>query len=118
MKLVAVDTPQVDHPLATSLGLQRNGPQMKRLPKAYRELRPGAIHRPISPNGIRRIACCSSAGIPTIENVGGEVDALIGKRCTFHAYPWNWPEGDACGVRFVALLDPAGSYRLEPGTAS
>ena len=32
---VAVDTPQVDHPLATSLGLQRNGPQMKRLPKAY-----------------------------------------------------------------------------------
>ena len=44
-----------------------------------------------------------SAGIPTIENVGGEVDALIGKRCTFHAYPWNWPEGDACGVRFVAL---------------
>ena len=35
VKLVAVDTPQVDHPLATSLGLQRNGPQMKRLPKAY-----------------------------------------------------------------------------------
>ena len=34
------------------------------------------------------------------------------------SYPWNWPEGDACGVRFVALLDPAGNYRLEAGTVS
>ena len=42
----------------------------------------------------------------------------LGKRCTFQAYPWNWPEGDACLVRFVAMLDPAGAYRLEAGDAA
>jgi kynurenine formamidase len=117
VKLVAVDTPQVDHPLATSLGLQRNGPQMKRLPKAY-QTATGRDPKTDFPEWNPAHRVLLSAGIPTIENVGGEVDALIGKRCTFHAYPWNWPEGDACGVRFVALLDHAGSYRLEPGTAS
>ena len=34
-KLVAVDTPQVDHPLATSLGPHRGGPTMKRLAGEY-----------------------------------------------------------------------------------
>ena len=34
---VGVDTAAVDHPLATSLGAHRNGPLMKRLPKAYEQ---------------------------------------------------------------------------------
>jgi kynurenine formamidase len=117
VKLVAVDTPQVDHPLATSLGLHRNGPQMKRLPKAY-QTATGRDPRTDFPEWNPAHRVLLQAGIPTIENVGGEVDALSGKRCTFQAYPWNWPEGDACGVRFVAILDPSGAYRLEPGTAA
>ncbi len=117
VKLVAVDTPQVDHPLATSLGPQRNGPQMKRLPKAY-ETATGRDAKADFPEWNPAHRALLAAGIPTIENVGGEVEALLGKRCTFQAYPWNWPEGDACGVRFVALLDPAGSYRLEAGGAA
>jgi kynurenine formamidase len=116
-KLVAFDTPQVDHPLATSLGLQRNGPQMKRLPKAY-QMATGRDPKSDFAEWNPAHRALLRAGVPTIENVGGEVDALIGKRCTFQAYPWNWPEGDACGVRFVALLDPAGTYRLEAGGAS
>lgn len=117
IKLVAIDTPQVDHPLATSLGLQRNGPQMRRLPKSY-QTATGRDPEADFPewNPAHRILL--GAGIPTIENVGGEVDALGGKRCTFQAYPWNWPEGDACGVRLVAILDPAGAYRLESGAAA
>ena len=58
VKLVAVDTPQVDHPLATSLGLQRNGPQMKRLPKAYQSRDRPRSEGGFSRNGIRRIARC------------------------------------------------------------
>jgi kynurenine formamidase len=117
VKLVAIDTPQVDHPLATSLGLQRNGPQMRRLSKAYHSAT-GRDPKTDFPawNPAHRVLL--TAGIPTIENVGGEIDALVGKRCTFQAYPWNWPEGDACVIRFVAILDPAGAYRLEPGTAA
>jgi kynurenine formamidase len=116
VKLVAIDTPQVDHPLATSLGLQRNGPQMRRLPKAYHS-ETGRDPRTDFPEWNPAHRALLAAGVPTIENVGGEVDALIGKRCTFQAYPWNWPEGDACLIRFVAILDPAGTYRLDPGTA-
>jgi kynurenine formamidase len=117
VKLVAVDTPQVDHPLATSLGFHRNGPQMKRLPKAYQSAT-GRDPNADFPewNAAHRVLL--GAGIPTIENVGAEVDALVGKRCTLQAFPWNWPEGDACGVRLVALLEPTGTYRLERGIAS
>ena len=114
--LVAVDTPQIDHPLATSLGPHRNGPQMKRLAKDYeRETgRPALADFP-EWNPAHRILL--GAGIPTVENAGGDVDDLLGKRCTFHAYPWYWHEGDACPIRFVALLDPEGSYRLAAGDA-
>jgi len=117
VKLLAVDTPQVDHPLATSLGLQRNGPQMKRLPEAY-QTATGRDPKIDFPDWNPAHRALLRAGVPTIENVGGEIDALAGKRCTFQAYPWNWPEGDACGVRFVAIFDPAGTYRLEAGATS
>ena len=56
-----------------------------------------------------------AAGIPTIENVGGDLDDVTGKRCTFQGFPWKWHEGDACVIRLVAMLDPSGDYRLEPG---
>ncbi|MEE2746827.1 MAG: cyclase family protein, partial [Pseudomonadota bacterium] len=35
VKMVAVDTPQVDHPLATSLGPHRGGPLMNRVVEKY-----------------------------------------------------------------------------------
>ena len=113
VKLVAVDTPQIDHPLATSLGKHRNGPQMKRLPGEYEAVtgRSASADFPAWNPAHRALL---AAGIPTIENAGGDLDALVGKRCTFQAYPWYWLEGDACPIRFVAFLDPAGTYRLEP----
>ena len=51
-------------------------------------------------------------GIPGLENIGGDLDAVTGKRCTFAAFPWRWTEGDGCGVRVVAIVDPDGSYRI------
>ena len=59
----------------------------------------------------------SVADIPTIENVGGDVDLLLGKRVTIQSFPWRWPEGDACPVRLVALRDNRGDYRIETGEA-
>jgi kynurenine formamidase len=117
VKLVAVDTPQIDHPLATSLGNHRNGPQMKRLPRMYQDAtgRSAAEDFP-EWNAAHKVLL--AAGIPTIENVGGDVAELTGKRALFHAFPWNWLTGDACPVRFVALLDPDGGYRIETGAAS
>jgi kynurenine formamidase len=115
--LVAVDTPQVDHPLATSLGPHRNGPQMKRIAGEY-ESQTGRSALADFPDWNPAHRALLEAGIPTVENVGGDVDDLVGKRCTFQAYPWYWHEGDACPIRLVAILDPAGGYRLESGMAN
>ena len=56
-----------------------------------------------------------TAGIPGIENIGGDVDKVTGKRCTFMCYPWRWPGGDGCGVRVVAIIDPEQTFRIESG---
>ena len=54
-------------------------------------------------------------GIPGIENVGGELDAVTGKRCTFMIFPWRFVHGEGCSVRVVAVTDPSDEYRLATG---
>ena len=56
-----------------------------------------------------------SNGILGIENVGGDLDAVTGKRVTFAAFPWRWKKGDGCIVRLVAITDPTGKFRIETG---
>ncbi|GAA6185261.1 MULTISPECIES: cyclase family protein [Alteromonadaceae] len=115
IKMLGVDTPQVDHPLATSLGLHRNGPTMKRLAPEY-EAETGRSASEDFPDWIPAHKLLLQNGIPTIENVGGDLDSVTGKRTTFHAMPWRWNEGDACVIRLMAISDPNGQYRIEPGT--
>ena len=55
------------------------------------------------------------ANIPTIEQVGGDVDDLRGKRATMMATPWRSEHGEACPVRFVAMTDPSGNCRIDAG---
>jgi kynurenine formamidase len=114
VKLVGVDTASVDHPMATSLGRHRNGPIVKALPKRYEE-RTGRKPEDDFPDWNPAHRAILGAGIPTIENVGGNLDEVTGKRCTFQAVPLYWPAGDASIVRLVAMLDPSGEYRLESG---
>jgi kynurenine formamidase len=114
VKLLAVDTQQVDHPLATSLGPHRGGPLMRRLADEYRAatgLDPKKEHG----EWYAAHKTLLSAGIPTIEQVGGDVDLLKGKRATFAATPWKFAHGDACQVRFVAMIDPTGELRIDSG---
>ena len=115
-KMVAVDTPQIDHPLATSLGPHRGGPTMRRLAGEYRE---ATGLDPEKEHGEWNVAhkTLLGAGIPTIEQVGGDVDLLLGKRATFVAAPWKLQKGDACPVRFVAMVDPTGQCRVDSGDA-
>ena len=116
VKLVGMDTACVDHPLATSLGPHRNGPQIKYLLPEYKEATGReAIEDFPEWNAAHRTLL--AAGIPTVENVGGDLNELNGKRCTFQGFPWKWPEGDACVIRLVAMLDRSGKLRLERGAA-
>ena len=114
VRLFGIDTAAVDHPLATSLGAHRNGPLLRRLPKYYLDQtgRDPKIDFP-EWNPAHRVLL--AAGIPTIENVGGALDDVTGLRCTFHAYPWKFRDGDACIVRFTAIFDPSGRYRIASG---
>jgi kynurenine formamidase len=114
VKLVGVDTASVDHPMATSLGQHRGGPIVKALPKRYAE-RFGRQPSEDFPDWFPAHRALLGAGIPTIENVGGNLDHVTGRRATFQATPWFWPDGDACVVRLVAIFDPSRSYRLEGG---
>ena len=56
-----------------------------------------------------------AAGVPTIENVGGEFDLVTGRLCTFMSFPWRWHEGEGCVVRVVAVVDPDQKFRIETG---
>jgi len=117
IKVFAIDTPQVDHPLATSLAEHRGGPIMNRLAGKYRS-ETGRDPKADHPHWNIAHKTLLAAGIPTIEQVGGDVDTLVGRRATFQASPWRGRALDACPVRFVAITDPTGAARLEPGHAS
>jgi kynurenine formamidase len=113
-KMVGIDTPHVDHPLATSMAPHRGGPQMKRLAGEYKAAT-GKDYK--EEHGEWNVAhkALLAAGIPTIEQVGGDVDQVKGTRATMAAIPWKFEHGDACQVRFVAMFDPSGKLRIESG---
>lgn len=113
-KLVAIDTAFIDHPMATSLGRHRKGPIVKEIPRRYEEVT-GRVPEVEFPDWNPAHKRLLAAGVPTIENVGGAVDQLNGKRVTLQASPWNWRMGDACVVRLTALLDPAQTYEFGKG---
>jgi kynurenine formamidase len=114
--LVAIDTASIDHPLATSLAQQHRfiGPHVVELPRRYKK-KTGRNVVDDFPAWMPAHRLLANAGIPTIENVGGDVDSVNSMRCAFHAVPWNWPQGDACIVRLVAILDTTSDYRFERG---
>ncbi|MFQ7451431.1 MAG: hypothetical protein ACLRNQ_08280 [Flavonifractor plautii] len=56
-------------------------------------------------------------GYPLIIQAGGDLDEISGKRATFVATPWKFEHGDACIVRFVAMVDPNGTCRIDSGKA-
>jgi len=117
VRVFAIDTPQVDHPLATSLAGHRGGPLMNRLAKKY-QTETGRDSKIDHPGWNVAHKTLLAAGIPTIEQVGGDVDALVGRRATFHAAPWRGRALDACPVRFVAITDPSGNGRIETSFAA
>ncbi len=115
VKLVGVDVQALDHPLGTFLGPHGPGPAQPHLNDEYKAETGRDIiedfplwepaHKILMGNGV--------AGI---ENIGGDLDKVTGKRCTFMAFPWRWPEGEGCALRVMALLDPKQEFRIEKGS--
>ena len=118
VRFVGIDTPNIDHALATTLAQSHRliGPLIVELPRRYKK-RTGREVVEDYPDWQPAHRLLAKAGVPTIENVGADVDAVTGQRCAFHAIPWNWAKADACLVRLVAILDASGTYRIESGTS-
>jgi kynurenine formamidase len=115
VKVVGHDTQANDHPLATAIGPQRNGPLLPHLADEYLKWSEGRTWEQDFPEWEPVHRKLFSNGILGIENVGGDLDAVTGKRVTFAFFPWNWTRGDGCIIRLVAMIDKKGAYRIEPG---
>jgi len=115
VKVVGHDTQANDHPLATAIGPQRNGPLHPHLAEEYREWSGGRDWKDDFPEWEPVHRILFKNGIMGIENVGGDIDKVTGKRVTFAYFPWNWDRGDGCIVRLVAIVDPSGKYKIERG---
>ena len=115
VKVIGHDTQANDHPLATAIGPQRNGPLHPHLAEEYKKWSGGRDWKEDFPDWEPVHRILFKNGILGIENVGGDIDKVTGKRCTFAYFPWNWDRGDGCIVRLVAMIDPKGSYRIEKG---
>ncbi len=46
-----------------------------------------------------------TAGITCIQNAGGDIDQVTGKRCTLCAWPYRLEETDGAHVRLVAIVE-------------
>ena len=106
VKVVGHDTQANDHPLATAIGPQRNGPLHPHLAEEYNEWSGGRDWKDDFPEWEPVHRMLFKNGILGIENVGGDLDKVTGKRCTFAFFPWNWDRGDGCIIRLVAIIDP------------
>ncbi len=118
VKAVGTDTQALDHPLATAIGPHGPAePQGGLLPWAVAEYEAETGRKVLDdfPEWEPCHRAILSNGIYGFENVGGDLDKVTGKRVTFAAFPWRWVGGDGCIVRLVAIIDPAGTYRIETG---
>ena len=106
VKVVGHDTQANDHPLATAIGPQRNGPLHPHLAEEYKKWSGGRDWKDDFPEWEPVHRILFKNGILGIENVGGDIDKVTGRRCTFAFFPWNWERGDGCIMRLVAIADP------------
>jgi kynurenine formamidase len=115
VRMVAYGCQANDHPIATKLVNHGLGPTQPHLIEEYKAVtgRDAIADFPDWEPAHKTLMV--KGGIPGIENAGGNLDAVTGKRCTFMAFPWRWPGGDGCIVRLLALVDEDGTFRFETG---
>lgn len=112
VKAVGVDHQAPDHLLATAIGPHGTGPLLPEVCEEYKretgrevgedfpEWEP--LHRLLLGNGIMGW-----------ENVGGDIDEVVGKRVTIAGFPIRWEKGDGSIVRLVAMVEERGERIVE-----
>ena len=115
IKLVGYGHQANDHPLATKLVDHGLGPTHPHLIDEYKAEtgRDPKEDFPLWEDAHKNLMV--GGGIPGIENIGGDLDKVTGKRCTFAAFPWRFVGGEGCIVRVIAIVDPDQTFRFETG---
>jgi kynurenine formamidase len=111
VKMFGITVQALDHPLGTKLLNHGPGPTHPWLADEYREFTGRDVYKDF-PYWEPCHKIIMNAGIPGIENIGGDVDLVTGKRVTIMAFPWRWPTGEGCPVRVLAVVDPDQKYRI------
>jgi len=105
VKCVGVDQQALDHPLGTAIG--PHGPGGPLMPDVNREYEKETGRKVIDdfPYWEPCHKILMSHGIMGYENVGGDIDKVVGKRVTLAGFPIRWEKGDGSIVRLVAIVD-------------
>jgi kynurenine formamidase len=105
VKAVGVDQQALDHPLSTAIGPHGpGGPLLPEVNEAYeRETGRRVIDDYPEWEPVHRLLLGNH--IMGFENVGGDIDEVLGVRCTIAGFPIRWVKGDGSMVRLVAILD-------------
>lgn len=112
VKMVGVDVQANDHPMATKLVDHGLGPTHPHLINEYKKYTGRDVKEDFPDWEAAHKILMVQGGIPGIENIGGDLDKVTGRRCTFAAFPWRWNEGEGCGVRVMAIIDPDQTFRF------
>ncbi len=118
VKLVGVDVQANDHPMATKLVDHGPGPTHPHLIQEYKDYTGRDVKDDFPCWEAAHKVLMVKGGIPGVECVGGDLEKVTGKRCTFMCFPWRWPGGEGCGVRILAVIDPDQSFRFETGNVN
>jgi len=104
IKAVGVDQQALDHPLGTAIGPHGPGPLRPDVCEEYKK----ETGRDVLEDFPEWEPCHNIImrnGIMGWENVGGDIDEVLGKRVTIVGFPIRWVKGDGSIVRLVAIVD-------------
>jgi arylformamidase len=104
LRWIGFDMASPDHPLNSNLRRQIPDHVVQE-----GEARLGAtVASAFPPEGfqVMHVVLCG-AGVPIVENIGGSIDAFLGRRFRAFAFPWRFVGGEAALVRVVA--EPGGA---------
>lgn len=116
IKFVGFSCQANDHPMATKLVDHGLGPTQPELIEEWKREygHDPHVEFPLWEDAHKNLMV--KGHIPGIENVGGQIDEITGKRCYFMAFPWRWKDGDGSVVRLIALCDPDQEFRFGDGS--
>jgi len=99
VKGIAGTWPTSDHSLSVL-------PLEKWLPWLYEEYKRETGKEPDKSDAVEPcLTMLLKEGITCIQNAGGDIDQVTGKRCTLAAFPFRLEDTDAAHVRLVAIVE-------------